>query len=98
MNADGFVFDQEIMAQFVNAGLRIAEIPVPTRYFAEASSASLVQSTRYGFAILRVLVQFALHRSGMIRQRRFDGLSRPSASGEGTVRGAVPSPPARSRT
>jgi glycosyltransferase involved in cell wall biosynthesis len=95
MNADGFVFDQEILAQFVNADLRIAEVPVPTRYFAEASSASFVQSTRYGFAILRVLVQFALHQSGMLRQRRFDGLSRRYSSDESTLPDSRPSPAAR---
>jgi glycosyltransferase involved in cell wall biosynthesis len=98
MNADGFVFDQEILAQFVNADLRIAEVPVPTRYFAEASSASFVQSTRYGFAILRVLVQFALHRSGTIRQRRFDSLSRRYDSADGTVQATTPSPAGRGRT
>jgi hypothetical protein len=98
MNADGFVFDQEILAQFVFAGLRIAEVPVPTRYFAEASSASFVQSIRYGFTILRVLVQFVLHRSGMIRQRRFDGLSRRDASDDRSVSGAAPPPPAGSRS
>src|SRR5678816_327007 len=47
-NSDGFVFDQEIIAQVVAARFRIAEIAVPTRYFAEASSASLVDSTIYG--------------------------------------------------
>ena len=40
MNSDGFVFDQEIMAQAVATGFRIAEIPVPVRDFPEASSAS----------------------------------------------------------
>ena len=39
-NSDGFVFDQEIIAQAVAARFRFAEIPVPTRYFPEASSAS----------------------------------------------------------
>src|SRR5881396_3242493 len=33
-NSDGFVFDQEIIAQAVAARFRIAEIAVPTRYFA----------------------------------------------------------------
>ena len=33
MNSDNFIFDQEIMAQFVELGFRIAEVPVPTRYF-----------------------------------------------------------------
>ena len=36
-NSDGFVFDQEIVAQVVATGFRIAEIPVPVRYFPEAS-------------------------------------------------------------
>src|SRR5688572_7393843 len=33
MNSDNFIFDQEIMAQFVDLGARVAEVPVPTRYF-----------------------------------------------------------------
>ena len=32
--------------------MRITEVPVPTRYFAQASSASFVQSSIYGFSIL----------------------------------------------
>ena len=76
MNADGFVFDQEITAQMVHVKLRIVDVPVPTRYFPEASSASFRQSTRYGLAILRVLVQYVLHQTGLVRQRRFDSLSR----------------------
>ena len=56
MNSDDFIFDQEIMAQFVDAGMRIAEIPVPTRYFPQASSASFWASCRYGLSIIGVLV------------------------------------------
>src|SRR5690242_8347608 len=52
LNADKFIFDQEIMAQIVNAEFRIAEVAVPTRYFAEASSASFLASSRYGLGIL----------------------------------------------
>ena len=40
MNSDKFIFDQEIMAQIVDARFRVAEVPVPTRYFPQASSAS----------------------------------------------------------
>jgi glycosyltransferase involved in cell wall biosynthesis len=87
MNADGFVFDQEILAQFVNSGLRVTEVPVPTRYFPEASSASFLQSSWYGLAILRLLVQFVLHRSGLAKQRRFDSLSRRYDSPEGLESG-----------
>src|SRR5262249_38343434 len=48
MNSDRFLFDQEILAQIVNLNFRITEVPVPTRYFAQASSASFLQSSVYG--------------------------------------------------
>ena len=71
-NSDGFVFDQEIIAQAVAARFRFAEIAVPTRYFAEASSASLTASIVYGLRILSVLFWYGLHRAGVRRSRRFD--------------------------
>ncbi|MBI1845995.1 MAG: glycosyltransferase family 2 protein, partial [Candidatus Rokubacteria bacterium] len=73
-NSDGFVFDQEIIGQVVAAGFRLAEIPVPTRYFPEASSASFVASTVYGLRILSTLFWYTLHRQGLRRSRRFDSL------------------------
>jgi glycosyltransferase involved in cell wall biosynthesis len=76
MDSDGFVFDQEIVAQFVNAGFRIAEVPVPTRYFPEASSASFWQSSVYGLSILRVLTQYMLHKHGLRRDIKLDSLGR----------------------
>jgi glycosyltransferase involved in cell wall biosynthesis len=73
-NSDGFIFDQEIVAQVVGAGFRISEIAVPTRYFAEASSASFGDSLVYGLKILSVLFWYSLHRRGIRRSRRFDSL------------------------
>jgi glycosyltransferase involved in cell wall biosynthesis len=74
LNSDGFVFDQEIVAQIVAAGFRLAEIPVPTRYFPEASSASFAASTVYGLRILALLARWELHTHGLVRSRRFDSL------------------------
>jgi glycosyltransferase involved in cell wall biosynthesis len=76
MNSDKFIFDQEIMAQLVNIKMRVTEVPVPTRYFKQASSASFIQSSIYGVSILWLLARYLLHRSGMIRQRRFQSLER----------------------
>jgi glycosyltransferase involved in cell wall biosynthesis len=82
MNSDGFVFDQEIIAQAVAANFRISEIAVPVRYFAEASSASFLQSSIYGLRILALLLKFKLHTSGLVRTRQFQSLrarySRPT--------------------
>ena len=74
LDNDGFIFDQEIIAQVVAAKFRIAEISVPTRYFAAASSASFVASSVYGLKILGVLFWYTLHRRGLRRSRRFDSL------------------------
>jgi glycosyltransferase involved in cell wall biosynthesis len=79
-NSDNFIFDQEIMAQFVELGARVAEVPVPTRYFPQASSASFVQSSIYGLSILWLLARYLLHRSGIRRSRQFQSLRRRYAS------------------
>src|SRR5688572_21947697 len=70
-NADGFIFDQEIVAQFVECGLRIAEVGVPVRYFPEASSASFGASVGYGTGILLLLGRYLLHRSGAAPSPQF---------------------------
>ena len=71
-NSNNFVFDQELIAQVVAAGMRdrIGEIAVPTRYFDEASSVGLRQSIVYGLSTLRVLARYLLHRWGMRPSRK----------------------------
>jgi glycosyltransferase involved in cell wall biosynthesis len=64
-NSNDFIFDQEIVAQFVEARARFAETPVPTRYFPEASSAGVLASTVYGLKILRLVARYLLHRAGI---------------------------------
>jgi len=76
LNADQFIFDQEIIAQFVEAGFRIDEVPVPTRYFAEASSISFIASSRYGMGILWLVMRLLLHRTGIWPQRQFESLGK----------------------
>ncbi len=70
-NSDDFVFDSEIIAQGVLAGMRIEEVPISTRYFDEASEIGVIASVRYGLAILRLLARFVLHARGV---RRDDAL------------------------
>ncbi len=72
LNSDDFVFDQELVAQVVAAGMadRIGEIGVPTRYFEEASSVGFQRSVVYGLSTLRVVARFVLHRSRLRRSRK----------------------------
>jgi glycosyltransferase involved in cell wall biosynthesis len=73
-NSDRFVFDQEVFAQAVAHGARVAEIPIPTRYFGEASSVDLPTSIRYGLETLGVLARFRADRRG----RRWTLLRNPA--------------------
>ena len=63
-NDDGFVFDQQVFAQLVASGARVVELPIPTRYFHEASSVSFRTSVAYGLRTLLVLARFRLHARG----------------------------------
>jgi len=70
-NSNDFVFDQQIIAQFVHAQQRIGEIPVPTRYFSEASSISFRRSVVYGVATLYTMMRYVLHVAGIWKYRIF---------------------------
>lgn len=54
--SDDFVFDQQILFGAIARGAKIGEIPVPVRYFSEASSINLSRSIKYGLFILKDLV------------------------------------------
>jgi glycosyltransferase involved in cell wall biosynthesis len=72
LNSDDFVFDQELVAQVVAAGLgrSIGEIAVPTRYFEEASSVNFRRSVVYGLSTLRVVIRYVLHRLRIRRSKK----------------------------
>ncbi|MDA8170992.1 MAG: glycosyltransferase family 2 protein [Nitrospiraceae bacterium] len=69
-NSNGFVFDNEIIAQLVHFGFRIEEIPVRTHYGVDSSSVGFLSSMRYGFGVLRTIMRFIFHRLGL-REYRF---------------------------
>ena len=61
-NSDDFVFDSQMLAQAAYFGFRIADAPVPCRYFAEASSINFARSARYGILTLYTLLQFVFQK------------------------------------
>jgi hypothetical protein len=62
-------FDQELVSQVVGAGFRITEVPVPTRYFAEAGSVSFRRRVVYGLGTLRTLAATGPRRRRVVRTR-----------------------------
>ncbi|MCK9595255.1 MAG: glycosyltransferase family 2 protein [Candidatus Omnitrophica bacterium] len=71
-NSDDFVFDAQLLIQAVHFGFTIGDIPIPVRYFKEASSIRLWRSVIYGLQSLGVLTVFYLHRLGLIKSPLFN--------------------------
>jgi len=73
-NSDDFVFDSEFLALAAYSGFRIGDVPIPTRYFDEASSINFKRSVKYGLQTLAVMLQYLLARLGL-RLRLFRSLN-----------------------
>lgn len=61
-NSDDFVFDSQFLAQAVYFQFRMGDIPVPVRYFPEASSINFRRCVKYGLCTLSVLARFWAQR------------------------------------
>ena len=70
-NSDDFVFDTQFLVQAVRLGFRLGDVPVPVRYFDEASSINFRRSVTYGLGTLRAVGTFWLDRLGLRRSRLF---------------------------
>ena len=70
-NADGFVFDNQILVQALAFGFRVGEISCPARYFAEASSIGLARSIGYGLGVLWTSLAYRAWRAGVARPQIF---------------------------
>jgi glycosyltransferase involved in cell wall biosynthesis len=70
-NSEGFVFDNEILVQLTLKKVRFKEIPVSTRYSFDCSSVNFSQGCIYGLGILKTIVKYFVHRSGIYRFKQF---------------------------
>ena len=66
-NSDNFLFDNQMLSQIIYKGYDIAEITCPTKYFNDASSINLWDSTVYGLGVLKVSMIHFLNRMGMMK-------------------------------
>lgn len=73
-NSNDFVFDSQFLAQAVAFGFKLGDIPVPVRYFEEASSINFRRSVRYGLSTLGVLCRYWLHRLKLWKSPLFKAL------------------------
>lgn len=70
-NSEDFIFDTELLAQAVRLGFRVGDVPVPCRYFSEASSINFKRSLKYGVSTLGVMTRYWLHRLRLWRSPIF---------------------------
>jgi glycosyltransferase involved in cell wall biosynthesis len=71
LNSDGFVFDNEMLAQIIYFGFRTGEVSCPTSYFEEASSINFRNSVIYGLGVLGTSLKFRLQKMGWMRSKLF---------------------------
>jgi glycosyltransferase involved in cell wall biosynthesis len=67
LNSDDFAFDQQFLIQAAAMGFRIGDVPVPVRYFKEASSISFKRSVVYGLTGVYWIGRYVLHKTGLKR-------------------------------
>lgn len=70
-DSDNFVFDNQMLAQIWHAGYEIAEITCPTKYFDDASSINIKNSSVYGLGVLKTAIQFRLQKWGLAKFKIF---------------------------
>jgi hypothetical protein len=70
-NSNDFVFDTEFLAQAVFFGFKIGDIPIPCRYFKEASSINFSRSLKYGLQTLLVMAKYIIQKTGLINFKIF---------------------------
>jgi glycosyltransferase involved in cell wall biosynthesis len=74
-NSDDFVFDTQFLVQCVAQGFRLGDVPVPVRYFKEASSINFRRSTVYGVRTLQEVARYQMHCLGW-RTNRYRPIQR----------------------
>jgi hypothetical protein len=70
-NSNAFVFDAQVIFQAVHFALPVVEVPISTRYFADASSVGFRTGVVYGMGTLWEALRFLLHRWGILECDRF---------------------------
>ncbi len=70
-NSDDFVFDNQMLAQILWLGYKIAEVSCPTKYFTEASSINFRRSVKYGLGCLETAMKYRLAKMNLFKSKLF---------------------------
>lgn len=70
-NSDDFIFDNQMLAQILWLGYKIAEVSCPTKYFTEASSINFRRSVKYGLGCLEIAIKYRLAKMNLFKSKLF---------------------------
>jgi glycosyltransferase involved in cell wall biosynthesis len=71
-NSDDFIFDNQMLCQIFNKGFEIAEITCPTKYSSESSSINFQRNVTYGLGVMKVSLQYFLHKKKLKSSKVFN--------------------------
>jgi glycosyltransferase involved in cell wall biosynthesis len=71
LNSDDFLFDTQFLVQAVRLGFRVGDVPIPVRYFPEASSINFRRSIQYGLGTVGTVLRYWLDRIGVWKSNLF---------------------------
>jgi len=69
--SNDFVFDQEMTISSISYGMRIGEVPIPTRYHDKASSIGFVKGFKFVLEGFLVIFSLYLQNMGIKKDQRF---------------------------
>jgi glycosyltransferase involved in cell wall biosynthesis len=69
--SNDFVFDQEMTISAISYGMRIGEIPIPTRYHEKQSSIKFLKGTKFILEGFWTIFKYLLQKAGILNDRRF---------------------------
>ena len=70
--SNDYDFDTEVILQLLIKKKKIREISIPTHYGPESHQITFFLSLGYAFRIMRSLIQYKLHTSGVMNVHKFD--------------------------
>ena len=69
--SNDFVFDQQFLVSSISYGFQIGEIPVPVRYFSEASSIGYMKGAKFLLETFWCLGLYSCHMLGIVHTKLF---------------------------
>ena len=69
--SNDFVFDQQFTVSAIVKGLKIAEIPIPVRYYEDSSSIQFLRGAKFMFGSFWILFLFILNKFNIYKSKIF---------------------------